>query len=127
MIWPAWWWTLTMMSFTPKVRRRAMVISSSARPLISTRALGRSLVSGRRRVPSPAARIMAFMGPSRLGLALKEFGMKILQAEVTDYYFDAGFAAEAFGHLFGQVHGAVLAAGAAEGDHQILEAALLIA
>jgi hypothetical protein len=30
--------------------------------LISTRALGRVSVRGRRRVPRPAARIMAFMG-----------------------------------------------------------------
>ena len=32
------------------------------RPLISTSALGRESVSGRKRVPRPAARIMAFMG-----------------------------------------------------------------
>src|SRR5579862_5341423 len=51
-----------MTSFTPKERRRARVISSSVRPPISTSALGRWLVSGRRRVPSPAARIMAFGG-----------------------------------------------------------------
>src|SRR5712692_6952332 len=49
-------------SVIPKERRRESVISRSVRPLISTRALGRVSVSGRRRVPRPAARIMAFIG-----------------------------------------------------------------
>src|ERR1700751_3035943 len=48
-----------MTSFTPKERRRVSVISSRVRSSISTSAFGQSLVSGRRRVPSPAARIMA--------------------------------------------------------------------
>src|SRR5580704_8005599 len=55
------WWTLMMASVMPKVRRRLTVISRSERPLISTRAFGRVSVRGRRRVPRPAARIMAFI------------------------------------------------------------------
>ena len=50
-----------MTSVTPAVRRRVRVISRSVRPESSTRALGRESVSGRRRVPRPAARIMAFI------------------------------------------------------------------
>src|SRR5258708_32170438 len=50
-----------MTSVTPKERRRERVISSSVRPAISTSALGRLSVSGRKRVPRPAARIIAFM------------------------------------------------------------------
>src|SRR6266436_1483175 len=62
MTWSAKWWTLTMTSVTPKVRRRERVISRRVRPESSTSALGRVSVIGRRRVPRPAARIMAFMG-----------------------------------------------------------------
>jgi hypothetical protein len=36
-------------------------------------------------------------------------------------------AAEALGQLLGEENGAMLAAGAAEGNHQILEATLLVA
>src|SRR5439155_3654736 len=56
------WWALMMTSLMPKVRRRMRVISRRVRPESSTRALGRLPVSGRRRVPKPAAKIMAFMG-----------------------------------------------------------------
>src|SRR6267378_1698180 len=56
------WWTLTMTSVTPKACRREKVISRRVRPESSTSALGRLSVSGRRRVPRPAARIMAFIG-----------------------------------------------------------------
>src|SRR5882762_7873720 len=56
------WWTLTITSLIPKERKRERVISSSVRPPSSTRALGRLSVSGRRRVPRPAERIMAFIG-----------------------------------------------------------------
>src|SRR5256885_15724181 len=58
----AWWWTLTIISVTPKDFRRSMVISRRVRPLSSTRALGMLSVRGRRRGPRPAARIMAFIG-----------------------------------------------------------------
>src|SRR5579863_1737197 len=51
-----------MTSVTPKVRRRVRVISRRVRLLSSTRALGRVSVRGLRRVPRPAARIMAFIG-----------------------------------------------------------------
>jgi hypothetical protein len=46
-----------------------------------------------------------------------------LEFQVAEGDFDAGAATEAFGQLFGEVDGAVLAAGAAEGDHKIFEAA----
>src|SRR5260370_6363833 len=55
------WWTLMMASRTPKGRKRESVISRRVRPAISTSALGRLAVSGRKRVPRPAARIMAFI------------------------------------------------------------------
>src|SRR5580700_7752392 len=55
------WWTLMMASVMPKVRRRVRVISRRVRPFSSTRALGRVSVRGRRRVPRPAARILAFI------------------------------------------------------------------
>src|SRR5260370_40161825 len=56
------WWRLTITSLSRKVRRRERVISSRVRPESSTRALGRVSVRGFRRVPRPAARIMAFIG-----------------------------------------------------------------
>ena len=37
--------------------------------------------------------------------------------------FDVAAVAEAFGELFGEIDGAMLAAGAAEGDHEMFEAA----
>src|SRR5260370_33087781 len=51
----------------PKVRKRERVISSRVRPESSTRALGRVSVRGFRRVPKPAARIMAFIGGAMQG------------------------------------------------------------
>ena len=66
------WWTLMITSVIPKARRRERVISSRVRPAISTRALGRVSVRGFRRVPRPAARIMAFIaGPSSKTLKSK--------------------------------------------------------
>src|SRR6202521_58328 len=110
-------------SLTPKARRRESVISSSVRPPTSTRALGRLSVSGRRRVPRPAARIMALIGALSLHRPpLAQF----LQLEMADGDFHAVPVAQAFGQLLGEEDGAVLAAGATERDHQILEAALLI-
>src|ERR1700720_2423571 len=62
------WGTLMMASVMPKVRSRLTVISRRVRPLISTRALGRGWGRGRRRVPRPAARIMALIdGLSKRG------------------------------------------------------------
>src|SRR5881409_2600222 len=46
---------------TPDARRRSSVISSSVRPATSTNAFGRLSVSGRRRVPRPAASTIAFI------------------------------------------------------------------
>src|SRR5271165_5879528 len=112
------WWTLMMTSRTPKELKRVRVISRSVRPATSTRALGRVSVSGRRRVPSPAARIMAFIG----GLSF----FHLFQFEMAHDDFEAVPEAQAFGQLLREKNRAVLAARAAEGNHQILEAALLI-
>ena len=49
-----------------------------------------------------------------------------LQFAVLHDYLDATAAAQALRQLLRQVHRAVLAAGAAEGNHQIFEAAVLI-
>ena|GEM_PF-6100097 len=43
--------------------------------------------------------------------------VEVLEAEVAELDFYAGFGAEALGKLFGQVDGAMLAAGAAKGNH----------
>src|SRR5690242_10310496 len=130
-----------MTSVTPKVRSRARVISSSVRPESSTRALGRVSVRGRRRVPRPAARIMAFirgdsrwekeMAPARLrrrvlqkrreicawcsleGFPFAEF----FEFKMAEDHFEAVAVAEALGELLGEKNGAVLAASAAERDH----------
>ena len=56
------------------------------------------------------------------GFALAEF----FEFEMAEDYFEAVPDAEAFGQLLGEENGAMLAARAAEGNHQILEAALLI-
>src|SRR5205807_2474448 len=118
-----------MTSLIPKERRRASVISSSVRPLISTRALGRVSVSGRRRVPRPAARIIAFIRePAASGgwRVIRSFGeithhgvqhAQLFEFEVADADFNAAAAAQMFCELFGEIDGAVLAAGAAEAHH----------
>src|SRR5580692_7788992 len=138
-----------MASVTPNDWRGLMVISRRVRPFSATRALGRVPVRGRRRVPKPAARIMAFMaGTSEEWVASGEYPEKteaehlprerrghreeresfaeVLKAEMAEDYFHAGPGAEAFGELLGKKDGAVLAAGAAEADHQIFEAAGLV-
>src|SRR6266853_831397 len=113
------WWRLIITSVTPKLRRRESVISSSVRPLISTRALGRSSVRGRKRVPRPAARIIALIKSS---LSL----IQLLLLAMNDDHFDSIICAQMFGHLLRQIHGAMLAAGATETNHQVFEAAALI-
>src|SRR3989441_5023956 len=126
----------------PKARKRESVISSSVRPAISTSALGRESVSGRRRVPRPAARIMAFIGafpanrPAQeggpyngkaKGLSLERSPLaQILQLKMADRHFHAVPGAQTLRQLLREIDGAMLAAGAAKGDHQIFEAALLI-
>src|SRR6266852_1555309 len=117
------WWTLMMTSVTPKVPRRERVISSRVRPATSTRALGRLSVSGRRRVPRPAARIMAFMeGPS---LERSPFA-QLLQLKMPHRHFQTVPGAQTLGQLLGKEDGAMLASRAAERDHQTLETATLI-
>src|ERR1700722_11050323 len=108
-----------MASVMPKVRRRVSAISRRVRPFSSTRALGRASVSGRRRVPRPAAKIMAFMGEdSRSGEPPEKTRKKhlhlerrerrrhreegrsfaeVLQSQVAENHLHAGFGAEAFG------------------------------
>src|SRR5262245_13925283 len=102
-------------SLISNLRSRSSVISRSVRPLISTRALGRSFVSGRSRVPRPAARIIAFIGFIGASLAAQ-----ILQAEVTDCNANARSGAHSFGELLGEVNGTVLPTGASERHHEIL-------
>src|SRR6266566_2099886 len=52
---------------------------------------------------------------------------QFLQLKMAHRYFQAVLTAQTFRQLLGEEHGAMLAAGAAERDHQIFEAALLIA
>jgi len=42
---------------------------------------------------------------------------EVLQAQVAELDFDCGLGAEAFGELLSKINGAVLATGAAEGNH----------
>ena len=90
------------------------VISSSVRPPISTSALGRSSVSGRSRVPSPAARIIAFIRSP------------ILQLDDAAPPPRRRRAAQVLRQSLRQIDRAMLSAGAAKGDHQIFEAAPLV-
>src|ERR1700758_5589751 len=122
-----------MTLFTPHERRRVRVISRSVRPEISTRALGRSLVSGRKRVPSPAARIMAFGGDvmSSLLKGIIAGGRgntgfrdltprkerekwapgsrrRTLQFPMVNDDFDSGTIPQTLGKLFGEINGPML-------------------
>src|SRR5882724_14180 len=101
-----------MASVTPNERKRLRVISSSVRPAISTSAFGRSFVNGRRRVPSPAASTMAFIG-------VHSFTER-LQAKVPQPDLHTPPRAQPLGQLLGKVDRAVLPAGASERHHQIL-------
>src|SRR5208337_643341 len=112
---------LIITSRTPELRKRESAISSSVRPLISTSALGRSSVSGRKRVPRPAARIIAF-----IGLSLSWIQLLLLAMAHDNFHSVFGLGAQVFRQLLGQIDGAMLAAGAAERHHQVLEAATLI-
>src|SRR5208282_72331 len=111
--------TLIITSRTPKLRKRESVISSSVRPLISTSALGRSSVRGRKRVPRPAARIIAFIGPSLSWIQLLLLAMMY-------HHLHSILAAQMFCQLLRQIYGSVLAAGTTERHHQVLEPAVLI-
>src|SRR5689334_8049682 len=51
---------------------------------------------------------------------------QLLKFDVADNDFYTASAVQMFGELFGEIDGAMLAAGAAETHHYILEAALLI-
>ena len=105
------------------MRRRRSVISRRVCPAISTSALGRSLVSGRNRVPRPAARTIAFISrPFSLGL----LGFHSFQLAMLHDHFDAGASPQALRDLLREIDGAMLAAGASERNHQMLEAALLV-
>src|ERR1019366_3588856 len=108
-----------MTSSIPSAHKRVSAISSSVRPLISTSALGRSSVSGRKRVPRPAARIMAFMDsvPS---------WVQVLLLAMMHHHFHSTLGAQMIRQPLRQIDGAMLAAGTTEGHHQVLEAATLI-
>ena len=43
------------------------------------------------------------------------------------YYVDIECCAQPSGHTFGTIDGAMLSAGASEGDHQVVETALYVA
>src|SRR5438045_1909494 len=111
-------------SVIPKARRRERAISNSVWPATSTSALGRLSVRGRKRVPKPAAKIIAFIGswPSQTWPSLAQ----TFQAKMPNYYIDSVGGAQLFGRLLRQIDGAMLPSGAAERDHEILEAAPLI-
>src|SRR5579885_912877 len=133
-----------MISSTPKARSREIVISSSVRPSSSTSAFGRSFVSGRSRVPRPAARTIAFIetpprpvrkhrrsreSQTRGGSFREKLGLQlsqVLEPEVPDHYFDALFRAKVAGKLLRQKNRTVLAASATERHHEILEAPLAV-
>src|SRR5690348_7655881 len=122
----------------PNDRRRTSVISSSVRPPTSTSALGLLLVSGRRRVPSPAAKIIAFIWrssppslrrsppslPHRFGY--RRLKPRRLKPQVPHFHFDSTPPAQTLRELFGQKHRPVLPARAPKRHHQILESAFLI-
>src|ERR1700691_255411 len=108
-------------SRTPKARTREMVISSSVRPLISTRAFGRSSVSGRKRVPRPAARIIAF-----IGLHPSSSSVQLLLLAMMHDHFHPRPAAQTLRQLLGQIYRAMLTAGTSERDHQVFEATTCI-
>src|SRR6266404_8175255 len=103
----------------PKLRSRESVISSMVRPATSTSALGRSSVSGRKRVPRPAARIMAFID---LLLSL----IQLLLLAMMHHHCHSITGTQMFGQLLRQIDRAMLAAGAAERHHQVLETTILI-
>src|SRR5215813_5624997 len=125
-----------MNSVTPKDLRRSMVISRRVRPLSSTRALGMLSVRGRRRVPKPAAKIIAFMreylGPSQMALEVNpRRGSSLsfahfLEFDVTKVDVEAAPRAQSLCQLLSEIDGAVLAASATERNHQTFEAARLI-
>src|ERR1700733_12355786 len=103
-----------MTSRMPKECKRERAISSKVRPPTSTSALGRVSVRGRRRVPRPAAKIIAFIGPS-----FAEF----LQLQMADQHVHAVTSAQVPGQLLGKVDGAMLASRTAELHHKVLESA----
>src|SRR4030095_3811045 len=128
-----------MISVTPNERSLSIVISRSVFPPTSTSALGLLSVSGRSLVPSPAAKIMAFMkifswrGFYRLGgsrayrFCHRRFKSRRLESHVPHFDLNAASAAQPFRQLFGQKDRPVLSACAPKRDHQTLKPALLIA
>src|SRR5579883_2217731 len=109
-----------MISVAPASSRRRSTRSSMGWPPTSMRALGMASVAGRRRLPTPAARTMAFMSGNRRG------GERF-QPEVLELDVHLVALAKARGQALGAVDRAMLAAGAAEGDGQRGEIALLVA
>src|SRR5260370_9160951 len=57
------YWTVTTTSVMPWVLSRLRICSMTGRPTIGTIGLGRMIVSGRRREPSPPAMTTAFIVP----------------------------------------------------------------
>ena len=65
-IWSAKWWTLTTMREKPASRNRKMTCAISGLSPTLTSALGMVSVSGLRRVPKPAAKIIACFMDAKL-------------------------------------------------------------
>ena len=106
-------------------RSRDSVISSSVRPPTSTSAFGRSFVSGRSRVPSPAARIMlsspfslrhpGLLPPSSRSSPISRCSPALNSPTSIP-------SAQPLRHLLRQKYRAMLSARTAERHHQMLEA-----
>src|ERR1700692_2496762 len=113
----------------PKPRRRASVISSKVRPPISTSAFGRSSVRGRKRVPRPAARTMAFIEKlsakdyqqeeriARFAVKRTSFA-HLLELQMAHHHFHAVPDTKVFCQLFSKINRTVLTTGAAERNHE---------
>src|SRR5260370_21026167 len=103
---------------TSNARIRASVISSSVRPATSTSALGRLSVSGRNRVPSPAAKTIAFIGAPSFA--------ELLQLHVPHRHLNPILGTQVLRKVLRQIDRAMPPARASERHHQVFEAAFLI-
>ena len=86
---------------------------------------GRLSVSGRRRVPRPAAKISAFILLSLENFCVERL-LDVLLA-VHELHLDVEFLVDMLCHVLRAVDRTVLSAGASEANHQIRESALLVA
>ena len=108
------WKRLTTSSVTPADVRRRITRSIIGAPPTSSRAFGVLSVSGRSRLPTPAARIIAFIAASPSC------------ARWRTSTFTGNCSRRCCRQPLGAVDRAVLAAGAAEGDDEVGEVARLV-